>query len=65
MKALARWRAKFKLLLMSPQPTVEVRQVFDQVAQLPMLENSRTAGRRAELHSRYPERILFYRLFLK
>ncbi|KAI1737675.1 hypothetical protein F4680DRAFT_427593 [Xylaria scruposa] len=23
------WRAKFKLLLMSPQPTVEVRQVFD------------------------------------
>ncbi|RYP66421.1 hypothetical protein DL771_007830 [Monosporascus sp. 5C6A] len=38
-------RAKFKLLLMSPQPTVEVRQVFDQkpgavlhMAQLPMLE---------------------------
>ncbi|KAI0468397.1 hypothetical protein F4859DRAFT_490319 [Xylaria cf. heliscus] len=39
------WRAKFKLLLMSPRPTVEVRQVFDQepetllhMAQLPMLE---------------------------
>ncbi|KAI0457387.1 hypothetical protein F5B21DRAFT_93390 [Xylaria acuta] len=39
------WRAQFKLLLLSPRPTVEVRQVFDQepgallhMAQLPMLE---------------------------
>lgn len=38
-------RAKFKLLLMSPQPTVEVRKVFDDVpgtllhmAQIPTLE---------------------------
>ncbi|TRX87794.1 hypothetical protein FHL15_011316 [Xylaria flabelliformis] len=28
------WRAKFKLLLMSPQPTVEVRQVFNESGSL-------------------------------
>ncbi|KAI1130784.1 hypothetical protein F5Y10DRAFT_234803 [Nemania abortiva] len=39
------WRAKFKLLLLSPRPTNEVRKVFDEeqgallhMAQLPMLE---------------------------
>ncbi|KAI8625204.1 hypothetical protein F5Y19DRAFT_451396 [Xylariaceae sp. FL1651] len=45
-------RAKFKLLLMSPRPTVEVRQVFDQhsgtllhMAQMPMLEEGVSFGR--------------------
>ncbi|KAI0872212.1 hypothetical protein GGS24DRAFT_468408 [Hypoxylon argillaceum] len=41
------WGAKLKLLLMSPQPTVEVRRVFDQeqggllhMAQLPILQDT-------------------------